>query len=106
MNYDLCDLLNRKMENTNGHLTEFPKKSIYKFQNSIDESFEHISPEEYIKTLDESYLYDKKMLGPQNPLTVEFFIGSNHKGNLKSIFECKNEAPYKVECLINEYIEK
>ena len=61
---------------------------------------------EYIKTLDESYLYDKKMLGPQNPLTVEFFIGSNHKGNLKSIFECKNEAPYKVECLINEYIEK
>jgi len=52
MNYDLCDLLNRKMENTNGHLAEFPKKSIYKFQNSIDESFEHICPEDYIQTLE------------------------------------------------------
>jgi len=52
MNYDLCDLLNRKMENTNGHVAEFPKKSIYKFQNSIDESFEHICPEDYIQTLE------------------------------------------------------
>jgi len=38
-------------------------------------------------------------------LTVEFFIGSNHNGNLTSIFECKDEAPYRVECLINEYIK-
>lgn len=59
----------------------------------------------YIKTLNEDYLYNKDMLGPQNPLSVEFFIGSNNTGNLQSIFECKNEAPYRVECLINEYIK-
>jgi hypothetical protein len=60
---------------------------------------------EYIKTLNENYLYDTKLLGPQNPLLVEFFIGSNPNGKLKSVFECRDEAPYKVECLINEYIK-
>lgn len=59
----------------------------------------------YVKTLNKDYLYSKELLGPQNPLTVEFFIGSNHNGNLQSIFECKDEAPYRVECLINEYIK-
>lgn len=63
------------------------------------------SKSEYVKTLNENYLYDKDMLGPQNPLLVEFFIGSNHNSNLQSIFECKNEAPYRVECLINEYFK-
>lgn len=59
----------------------------------------------YVQTLNDDYLYNKDMLGPQNPLTVEFYIGSNHNGKLQSIFECKNEAPYKVECLINEYVK-
>jgi len=63
------------------------------------------SKSNYIKTLDEKYLYDTQLLGNANPLTVEFFIGSNHNGNLTSIFECKDEAPYRVECLINEYIK-
>ena len=43
---------------------------------------------QYIKTLDENYLYDTKLLGPQNSLLVEFFIGSNPNGRLKSVFEC------------------
>ena len=34
MNYDLCDLLNRKMENANGYLPEnFPNRSLFKNQN-------------------------------------------------------------------------
>lgn len=64
------------------------------------------STSKYIRTLNENYLYDKKMLGEKNSLSVEFFIGSNPDGNLQSIFECKDEAPYKVECLINEYINE
>lgn len=60
----------------------------------------------YVSTLDEDYLYNKEKLGPQNPLLVEFFIGSNETGKLHSIFECIDEAPYRIECLINEYIKK
>jgi hypothetical protein len=63
------------------------------------------STSKYIQSLNEEYLYNKELLGPQNPLLVEFFIGSNHKGNLQSIFECKNDAPYRVETLINEYLK-
>jgi hypothetical protein len=63
------------------------------------------STSKYIQSLNEEYLYNKELLGPQNPLLVEFFIGSNHNGNLQSIFECKDEAPYKVETLINEYLK-
>jgi hypothetical protein len=60
----------------------------------------------YIQSLNEEYLYNKELLGPQNPLLVEFFIGSNSNGNLQSIFECKDEAPYRVETLINEYFKQ
>jgi hypothetical protein len=63
------------------------------------------STSKYIQSLNEEYLYNKELLGPQNPLLVEFFIGSNHNGNLQSIFECKDEAPYRVETLINEYLK-
>ena len=41
MNYDLCDLLNRKMENANGYLPEnFPNRSVFKNQNIVVEFFE------------------------------------------------------------------
>lgn len=63
------------------------------------------STSKYIQSLNEEYLYNKELLGPQNPLLVEFFIGSNSNGNLQSIFECKDEAPYRVETLINEYLK-
>jgi hypothetical protein len=63
------------------------------------------STSKYIQSLNEEYLYNKEMLGPQNPLLVEFFIGSNPNGNLQSIFECKDDAPYRVETLINEYLK-
>ena len=63
------------------------------------------STSKYIQSLNEEYLYNKELLGPQNPLLVEFFIGSNPNGNLQSIFECKDEAPYKIETLINEYLK-
>jgi hypothetical protein len=63
------------------------------------------STSKYIRTLNENYLYDKEMLGEQNPLSVEFFIGSNPNGKLQSIFECRDEAPYRVETSINEYIK-
>lgn len=59
----------------------------------------------YIKTLDLNYLFDTETLGSANRLLGEFYIGSNHEGNLQSIFECKDEAPYKIETTIAEYIK-
>jgi hypothetical protein len=53
MNYDLCDLLNRKMENANGYMpNNFPNRSIYKNQNIIDEFFETLSPEHYLEAME------------------------------------------------------
>jgi hypothetical protein len=51
MNYDLCDLLNRKMEYAFGHMSDFPRQSVFKNQNVIDENFEIISPDEYIDVM-------------------------------------------------------
>ena len=52
MNYDLCDLLNRKMENANGYMPiNFPNRSIYKNQNIIDEFFEALSPDDYLEAM-------------------------------------------------------
>ena len=53
MNYDLCDLLNRKMENANGYMpVNFPNRSIYKNHNIIDEFFETLSPEHYLEAME------------------------------------------------------
>ena len=53
MNYDLCDLLNRKMENANGYLPEnFPNRSVFKNQNIVDEFFETLSPENYLEVME------------------------------------------------------
>ena len=53
MNYDLCDLLNRKMENANGYLPEnFPNRSNFKNQNIVDEFFETLSPEDYLEVME------------------------------------------------------
>ena len=53
MNYDLCDLLNRKMENANGYLSQnFPNRSIFKNQNIVDEFFETLSPENYLEVME------------------------------------------------------
>ena len=51
MNYDLCDLLNRKMEYACGYMTDFPRSSTFKNQNIIDENFEIIAPDDYIETM-------------------------------------------------------
>jgi hypothetical protein len=52
MNYDLCDLLNRKMENANGYMAQnFPNRSIFKNQNIVDEFFETLSPEDYLEVM-------------------------------------------------------
>jgi hypothetical protein len=51
MNYDLCDLLNRKMEYACGYITDFPRTSTFKNQNIIDENFELIAPDDYIETM-------------------------------------------------------
>lgn len=63
----------------------------------------------YIRTLQEKYLYDKEYLLDLHPkaniLLAEFYIGSNHQGKLKSMFECGDVAPYNTECLITEYIK-
>ena len=53
MNYDLCDLLNRKMENANGYMSEnFPNRSTFKNQNIVDEFFETLSPEAYLEVME------------------------------------------------------
>ena len=53
MNYDLCDLLNRKMENAFGYMPkDFPKHSILKAANIIDDFFENVAPDDYIETME------------------------------------------------------
>ena len=53
MNYDLCDLLNRKMENANGYIPDnFPHRSNFKNQNIVDEFFETLSPEDYLEAME------------------------------------------------------
>jgi hypothetical protein len=60
---------------------------------------------ELINTLNHNYLYDTNLLGPQNALLAEFWIGSNKNGKLKEIFECGTTAPYIKETTFNEYIK-
>lgn len=55
MNYDLCDLLNRKLENVNGYLQDFPNRSLLKNQNVLDEILENVDPELYVKILDSEF---------------------------------------------------
>jgi hypothetical protein len=53
MNYDLCDLLNRKLENAFGYSpNDLPKNSILKNTNIIDDFFENIAPDDYIETME------------------------------------------------------
>lgn len=53
MNYDLCDLLNRKLENSCGYSQEnFPSRSIFKNQNIIDDFFETLSPDDYLSVME------------------------------------------------------
>lgn len=58
----------------------------------------------HINTLNEDYLYNPNLLGPQNELLAEFWIGSNYNANLKEIFDCGVVAPYKKETTFQEYI--
>ena len=53
MNYDLCVLLNRILENAYDHLDEFPNKSITKNQDYVDNFFEQMNPELYLTTLED-----------------------------------------------------
>ena len=53
MNYDLCDLLNRKLEAQAHYLPEkLPSSSIFKNQDLLDKFLENICPEEYLKILE------------------------------------------------------
>lgn len=64
----------------------------------------------YIQTLQENYLYDREYLKDIHPkaniLLAEFYIGSNHDGNLISIFDCGDNEPYNMECSVNKYLPK
>lgn len=53
MNYDLCDLLNRKIEAKCGHLDEFPKTSNAKNQSYAENCLEELDPDLFIKVLDD-----------------------------------------------------
>jgi hypothetical protein len=55
MNYDLCDLLNRKLENVNGYLQDFPNRSLLKNQNVLDEILENVDSDLYVKILDSEF---------------------------------------------------
>lgn len=53
MNYDLCDLLNRKLEFQNSYL-DYSNLNKSNFKNSkfLDDIFEKMQPEMYLETLD------------------------------------------------------
>lgn len=59
------------------------------------------SKSEYIRTLDDGYLYDV-----HNIFLEEFWIGSNHAGNLSCIFECGTTLPYGMETSMDLYIKE
>ncbi len=53
MNYDLCDLLNRKLEQQCSYLQDQKlTRSNFKYQNSFDKVFEDIAPEQYLETIE------------------------------------------------------
>lgn len=53
MNYDLCDLLNRKLEAQCKYMPkEFPNKSNAKNQDYLDNFFQSSFPDEYLETID------------------------------------------------------
>ena len=53
MNYDLCDLLNRKLEQQCSYSQEQNlNRSIYKYQNTLDKIFEVIAPDEFLETIE------------------------------------------------------
>jgi hypothetical protein len=52
MNYELNDLLNRKIEARCGYLDEFPNKSIAKDQTYADKFFEELDPVLYLNIID------------------------------------------------------
>jgi hypothetical protein len=52
MNYDLCDLLNRKLEQHCGYLDTFPSKTNYKNQEYLDKIFEKMDTELFLETID------------------------------------------------------
>jgi len=62
MNYDLCDLLNRKLEHANGYLQDFPNRSSLKNQNVLDETLESIAPDLYVSLLDSEF-YNHECFG-------------------------------------------
>jgi len=59
----------------------------------------------HINTLDDSYLTDLNKLHTNNHLLEEFWIGSNQRAMLKSVFECGHNEPYLTETTINKYIK-
>lgn len=58
----------------------------------------------YINTLDLTYITDSNTKYPFNRFLVEFWIGSNPSGKLKSVFECGSEYPHDTECTIDRYL--
>jgi len=63
------------------------------------------SSSDHIKTLDDSYLTDLTILSHNNHLLEEFWIGSNPRATLKTVFECGHNEPYLIETTINKYIK-
>jgi hypothetical protein len=63
------------------------------------------SKSSHINTLDHNYLYDENLLGAQNPLLAEFWIGSNPNWKYKNMFFCGEIAPYRKETTFREYIK-
>ena len=54
MNYDLCDLLNRKLEAQNSYIDlNSLNKSVFKSSKFLDEIFEKMQPELYLETLED-----------------------------------------------------
>lgn len=52
MNYDLCDLLNRKMESQFSYFNENFNKSIFKHQNFLDNYLQKYFENEYLEILE------------------------------------------------------
>lgn len=53
MNYDLCDLLNKKMENLFQYFPEtMPAKPVFKYQDFLDKYLEQNYPDKYLELIE------------------------------------------------------
>ena len=98
MNYDLCDLLNRKLENAFGYSpNDLPKNSILKNTNIIDDFFEKAM---------KCGAVGGKILGAGGGGFSLFWVDPDNRERFLRDFDIGVEVPFRIDfqgttCVLN-----